>query len=59
MFRINREISLFCGPSTWKLCVAYLDYADNVIIFTYLFDTLKYDLLVVREQSQKLGLRVN
>ena len=25
VFPINREISLFCGPSTWKLCVTIKD----------------------------------
>ena len=50
------------------LCVNYddsgqlitdLDYADDVVIFADLFDTLKEALFIVNEQSQKLGLHVN
>ena len=36
-----------------------LDYADNVVIFADLFDTLKEALFIFNEQSQKLGLHVN
>ena len=36
-----------------------LVYADDVVIFAELFDTLKEDLFIFNEQSQKLGLHVN
>ena len=39
--------------------ITYIDYSDDVVIFADVFDTLKYVLLIVNEQSQKLGLHVN
>ena len=39
--------------------VTDLDYADDVVIFADLFDTLKDALLIFNEQSKKLGLHVN
>ena len=36
-----------------------LDYADDVVIFADLFDTLREALFIFNEQSKKLGLHVN
>ena len=36
-----------------------IDYADDVVIFADLFDTLKEALFIFNEQSQKLELHVN
>ena len=36
-----------------------LDYADDIVIFADLLDTLKDALCIFNEQSQKLGLHVN
>ena len=36
-----------------------LDYADDIVIFADLLDTLKDALFIFNEQSQKLGLHVN
>ena len=36
-----------------------LDYADDVVIFADLFDTLREALFIFNEQSNKLGLHVN
>ena len=36
-----------------------LDYADDIVIFADLLDTLKDALFMFNEQSQKLGLHVN
>ena len=36
-----------------------LDYADDIVIFADLLDTLKDALFICNEQSQKLGLHVN
>ena len=39
--------------------ITYLDYADDIVIFADLLDTLKDALFIFNEQSQKLGLHVN
>ena len=36
-----------------------LDYADDIVIFADLFDTLREALFIFNEQSKKLGLHVN
>ena len=36
-----------------------LDYADDVVIFADLFDTLREALFIFNEQSKKLGLHCN
>ena len=39
--------------------ITYIDYADDVVIFAALFDTLKDDPFIFNEQSKQLGLHVN
>ena len=39
--------------------ITYLDYADDIVIFADLLDTLKDALFIFNEQSQKLGLHFN
>ena len=39
--------------------ITVLDYADDIVIFADILDTLKDALFIFNEQSQKLGLHVN
>ena len=39
--------------------ITYLDYADDIVIFSDILDTLMDALFISNEQSQKLGLHVS
>ena len=68
LFNTVTERILNITTQALTLCLNYddsgqlitgLDYADDIVIFADLLDTLKDALFMFNEQSQKLGLHVN